>query len=82
MIDLTTMPMHTALLMQLLMWDLLREEQEESFIRQIEIAKKANKPLIIHSRDAMNKTYLTLKEYHAEIIGGVMHSFSGNTSFL
>lgn len=60
-------------------WDTTtEEEQEESFIRQIEIAKKANKPLIIHSRDAMNKTYLTLKEHHAEFIGGVMHSFSGS----
>ena len=44
-------------------WDTTTEEEQEvSFIRQIEIAKKANKPIIIHSRDAMNKTYLTLKE--------------------
>lgn len=60
-------------------WDTTTEEEQEvSFIRQIEIAKKANKPIIIHSRDAMNKTYLTLKEYNADIVGGVMHSYSGS----
>lgn len=60
-------------------WDTTtKEEQEASFIRQIEIAKKVNKPLIIHSRDAMQITYQTLKEQEANIIGGVMHSFSGS----
>ena len=60
-------------------WDTTtEEEQTRSLIRQIEIAKKVNKPLIIHSRDAMNKTYQMLKELNAFTIGGVMHSFSGS----
>ena len=53
-------------------------EQEISFKRQIEIAKKVNKPLIIHSRDAMQKTFDTLIETNAFSLGGVMHSYSGS----
>lgn len=60
-------------------WDTTtKEEQLNSFIRQIEIAKKYNKPLSIHSRDALQLTYDTLKKYHADTIGGVMHSYSGS----
>ena len=60
-------------------WDTTtEEEQTESFIKQVLIAKKVNKPIIIHSRDAMNKTYQMLKELNADSIGGVMHSFSGS----
>lgn len=60
-------------------WDTTTEEEQTiSFIRQIEIAKKVNKPVIIHSRDAMNKTYQMLKNLNASSIGGVMHSFSGS----
>lgn len=60
-------------------WDTTtKEEQEEAFIRQIEIAKKANKPLIIHSRDAIQLTYDTLKQQKASVVGGVMHCYSGS----
>ena len=60
-------------------WDTTTpEEQEESFIRQIEIAKRVGKPLIIHSRDAMQKTFDTLIKSDAFVIGGVMHSYSGS----
>lgn len=59
-------------------WDkTTKEEQYTAFVRQIEIAKKLNLPLSIHSRDAMQITYDTLKECHAEKVGGVMHSFAG-----
>ena len=61
-------------------WDTTTpEEQEISFKRQIEIAKRIGKPLIIHSRDAMQKTFDTLIETNAFAIGGVMHSYSGST---
>lgn len=63
-------------------WDKTTEEEQEiAFIKQINIAKKHNLPLIIHSRDALEKTYLTLKEQHAELIGGVMHSYSGSYNY-
>ena len=60
-------------------WDTTtKEEQLIAFKRQVEIAKRANKPLIIHSRDAIQLTYDMLRETKASIIGGVMHSYSGS----
>lgn len=60
-------------------WDVTtKEEQQVAFIRQIEIAKKHNLPISIHSRDAIELTYQTLKENKASDVGGVMHSYSGS----
>ena len=60
-------------------WDVTtKEEQQVAFIRQIEIAKKHNLPISIHSRDALELTYQTLKENKASDVGGVMHSYSGS----
>ena len=60
-------------------WDTTtKEEQEQSFIRQIEIAKKVNLPISIHSRDAIELTLKTIRETNAKIVGGVMHSYSGS----
>lgn len=59
-------------------WDkTTKEEQYIAFVKQIQIAKRLNLPLSIHSRDAMQITFDTLKEQHAETVGGVMHSFAG-----
>lgn len=61
-------------------WDTTtKEEQLEAFIKQIEIAKKCGLPLSIHSRDANQITYDTLKENNADLVGGVMHSYAGST---
>lgn len=60
-------------------WDTTtQEEQEIAFVKQIELAKKYHLPLIIHSRDAHQITFDTLKKHHAEIVGGIMHSYSGS----
>ncbi len=60
-------------------WDTTtKEEQLIAFKKQVEIAKKVCKPLIIHSRDAIQLTYDMLKETKANLIGGVMHSYSGS----
>ena len=62
-------------------WDTTtKEEQENAFIKQIEIAKKLKLPLIIHSRDAHQITFDTLKKYNAKEVGGIMHSYSGSSS--
>lgn len=45
------------------------------FKKQLEIAKKHNKPIIVHSRDAMQDTYDILKEYD---LRGSFHCFSGS----
>ena len=45
------------------------------FKRQLEIASKYNKPIIVHSRDAMQDTYNILKQYNLK---GSLHCFSGS----
>lgn len=60
-------------------WDVTtKEEQLRAFIRQIEIAKKYHLPLSIHSRDAHQITFDTLKTHRANQVGGIMHSYSGS----
>ena len=60
-------------------WDTTtKEEQEFAFIKQIEIAKKHKLPISIHSRDAIELTLKTLRNYNAKEVGGVMHSYSGS----
>lgn len=51
------------------------EKQKEVFIKQIEIAKKHQKPIVIHARDAYEDTYNILKDaaYY-----GIMHCYSGS----
>lgn len=39
-----------------------REQQKDIFIKQIEIAKKYQKPIVIHVRDAYEDTYNILKQ--------------------
>ena len=50
-------------------------EQKELFIRQLDLAKKYNLPVVIHTRDAFLDTYNILKEYD---LSGVIHCFSGS----
>lgn len=51
------------------------EEQKNLFRRQLDIAKKYNKPVVIHTRDAFLDTYNILREYN---LSGVIHCFSGS----
>lgn len=53
-----------------------RDIQKKWFARQIDLAVKANMPLIIHSRDAAKDTLDIMKECKAEKAGGVVHCFS------
>ncbi|MFT6986678.1 MAG: TatD DNase family protein [Psychromonas sp.] len=50
--------------------------QEASFRAQIRVAKKVNKPLIVHTRDARQETLDILREEGAEQVGGVLHCFT------
>lgn len=60
-------------------WDVTSlEEQQIAFEKQIEIAKKHQLPLIIHSRDAHQITFDTLKKCNACLVGGILHSYSGS----
>lgn len=49
--------------------------QKERFVRHIETAKLANKPLIIHCREARDDTLEILAEQGADKVGGIMHCF-------
>ncbi len=53
-----------------------RELQQIWFRKQIDLAKKIQKPLIIHSREAAADTLAILKESDASSVGGVIHCFS------
>lgn len=52
-----------------------REIQKQWFIRQMELARELNLPLVIHSRDAANDTYRLMKEARAEDMGAIIHCF-------
>ena len=52
-----------------------KEQQKELFSKQLELANKINKPVIVHDRDAHSDTLELLKKYRPM---GVVHSFSGS----
>lgn len=55
-----------------------REVQRAVFRRQLEIARKLNKPVVIHTRDAWDDTFSILDEQWVGAgLPGIMHCFSG-----
>lgn len=56
--------------------DNMRKAQLDLFRQHIEVAKKLNKPLIIHTRQAQEDTLAILKSEQASICRGVMHCFT------
>jgi len=52
-----------------------KDKQIDLFEKQLELAEKYNKPVIIHSREATLDTINILKKYK---VTGVIHSFSGS----
>ncbi len=56
-------------------YDCDRELQKMVFKRQLDVAQKHNKPVIVHCRDSIQDTYNILKEYHLK---GIMHCYSGS----
>ena len=52
-----------------------KEKQVYIFKKQLDIASKYNKPIIVHSRDSIQDTYNILKEYR---LTGSIHCFSGS----
>ena len=63
-------------------WDKSQiEKQKEIFERQILIAKQAQKPILVHDREAHPDSFEILKKTHAAETGVVMHCFSGSPEF-
>ena len=58
-----------------------RDKQIESFRIHIEAALIANIPLIIHSRNAEEKTFEILNEYNDKKLKILMHCFTGSQQF-
>jgi TatD DNase family protein len=56
--------------------------QKEVFISQINFAKRVNKPLIIHIREASNDSKTILLKYCASKVGGVLRCFNANSHLL
>ncbi len=52
-----------------------KEKQQDIFKRQLNIATKYNKPIVVHSRDAIQDTYDILKQYKLK---GSLHCFSSS----
>ena len=52
-----------------------KEIQRMVFNRQLEIAEKFNKPVVVHSRDSIGETYNILSKYNLK---GSIHCYSGS----
>lgn len=64
-------------------WDSSPQDvQRKIFARQVAIAKELHLPISIHDRDAFADTYQILKQADVRDIGGVMHSFNGDSEWL
>lgn len=50
--------------------------QKKWFERQMDLAKRINKPIVVHSREAAQETYDMMKAAGVCEVGGVVHCFS------
>lgn len=58
-------------------WDQPEPEvQKHWFVRQLDLAREVNLPVIVHSRDAAKDTLDIIKAENARDMGGVIHCFS------
>lgn len=54
-----------------------KEEQWDIFRKQLELARKIKKPVVIHTREAMQDTVNILNEFPD--VGGILHCYPGST---
>lgn len=69
-------------------WDRTpKKVQREAFCKQLDLAEQAEKPVIVHNREATADVLAILKDWKAHLVSrglvlantpGVLHSFSGN----
>lgn len=52
--------------------------QEAAFSRQIQLANRYNKPVVIHCRESFNEIMAVLKKFPKQTPQGIFHCFSGN----
>ena len=56
-----------------------KKVQIAAFARQIELAKEAGKPIMVHSREAANDTMQVIKDTRAYDAGGIIHCYAYST---
>lgn len=59
-----------------------KKRQEDAFRFQIRFAKKVNKPLIVHIRDASHDSKMILLSECAGEVGGVLHCYNADDELL
>lgn len=59
-------------------YDVSLEQQECAFREQVRLAVSLGLPVLIHCRQAFQRTLRVLQEENASRIGGIMHAFSGS----
>jgi TatD DNase family protein len=59
-----------------------KEKQKEFLIKQLQMALSLNLPVIIHNREAHDDIFKILNKTEFNTLTGVLHSFSGDASFL
>ncbi len=55
-----------------------RPVQKKAFRRQLELAVTLNMPVVIHTREAFRDTVEIVRDYAADLPGGVFHCFPGS----
>jgi len=58
-----------------------RDAQRQAFRRQIDLAKRLKKPIVVHTREAAAETLAILREEDARDVGGIIHCFSEDAPF-
>ncbi len=54
------------------------QQQKEAFRYQVNLAKRLNLPIVIHTRNAFDEIFEILDRENDESLRGIFHSFSGN----
>jgi TatD DNase family protein len=57
-----------------------RDAQQDAFRRQLALARRLRKPVVVHCRDAHEATLAALAEERVADVGGIMHCFSGDVN--
>ena len=64
-----------------LYWDkTFAKEQEDVFVRQIELALEFDLPIVIHTRNSMDLALAVVEKFQGKGLTGIFHCFSGNTA--